>query len=113
MITFDELVAIGRDTQLDDRDEPCGICEAEPGELCGVECDKRGELAERRVRELVGNLPGEQFEELLAAAREREARDDETPGFFWAWCAVDEEATARGLGAARPSPAEYLRDLWS
>ncbi|NGO66773.1 hypothetical protein [Streptomyces boncukensis] len=113
MITFDELVKIGRDTQNDDLGDECLICQAEPGQPCGVDCDKRGELAARRVREMTVNLPGEQFEELLAAAREGEARDDETPGFFWAWLAVDEEATARGLGAARPSPAEHLRDLWS
>ncbi|QKW06959.1 hypothetical protein HUT18_11685 [Streptomyces sp. NA04227] len=113
MITFDELVSIGRDTQATDLNKRCLICEVEPGTPCTESCDKRGEAAARRVRDLVKNLPGAQFEELLAVAREREASDDETPGFFWAWSAVDEEATARGLGRPRPSAWEYLRDLWA
>lgn len=104
MITFDDLVKIGRDAQPDRDGQECGICRAEPGEPCGVECDKRGELAKRSVGELVINLTNEQFEELLAVARERQERDDQTPGSFWAWLAVDEEAMAR------PSLSDHQRN---
>ncbi|WP_432001598.1 hypothetical protein [Streptomyces sioyaensis] len=97
MITFDELVAIGRDTQNGDLGDRCLTCRAAAGEPCTLDCDDRGGAARKVVGAMVAGLAGEQFEEVLRAAREREARDDETPGFFWAWWAVDDEATARGL----------------
>lgn len=101
VIDFDELVRIGRDTQISNRREPCGICQAKPPQPCTLFCDARGDAAVRRVRDLLKNLPSEQFETLLDIARQSEARDDETPGFFWAWLAVTDEAFDRGYPSAR------------
>ncbi|WP_433856690.1 hypothetical protein [Streptomyces kronopolitis] len=97
MIDFDELVGIGRDTPAYHEGDDCLTCGAETGESCTLDCDDRGGEARKAVREQVAGLSGEQFEKVLRAAREREARDDETPGFFRAWWAVDDEAAARGL----------------
>lgn len=100
MIDFDELVKVGRDTPAYHEEDDCLVCGAETGEPCTLDCDQRGGEARKAVRAKVVGLTGEQFEKVLRAAREREARNDETPGFFWAWWAVDDEAAARGLPRA-------------
>ncbi|MEU8870470.1 hypothetical protein AB0D24_04755 [Streptomyces javensis] len=97
MIDFDELVKVGRDTPAYHEEDDCLDCGAKTGKPCDLDCDHRGGAAKKAVRAKIADLPTAQFEELLRVARKREAEDDETPGFFWAWWAVDEEAIARGV----------------
>ncbi|MDQ0762041.1 hypothetical protein [Streptomyces canus] len=95
--TFEDLVRIAASTEAPGMHDECGACEAAIGEPCTLNCDNRGAAARDAVRAEVVEMTGERFREVLKDAREREARDDETPGFFWAWWAVDAEAQARGL----------------
>lgn len=97
MKDFDELVKVARDEPPYTLSEECGTCGAEIGANCTVDCDTCGEKAVQAVRKLLDPLDGEEFAKMLRAAREREARDGETPGFFWAWEAVNDEADERGV----------------
>ncbi|MEU6595292.1 hypothetical protein ABZ923_39880 [Streptomyces sp. NPDC046881] len=97
-ITFDDLVRVALNAQPVTTDEECLTCGAEVGQPCTLKCDARGEAAKDMVADLIGDLPREEFQTILREAREREARDDDTPGFFWAWWEVDDEAQARGIG---------------
>ncbi|MGW2951547.1 hypothetical protein [Streptomyces eurythermus] len=97
-ITFEGLVQVALQAQPATTDEECLICGAEVGAPCALKCDARGEVAKDMVADLIGDLPREEFVTILREAREREARGDETPGFFWAWREIDDEAQARGMG---------------
>lgn len=96
--TLDDLIRHGLTVQTDTH-EHCGTCEARIGEPCTVDCDTRGEQSTEAIGALLREMPGDQFRQLLAEARKRNARDDETPGFHWAWRAVDIDASERGLDA--------------
>ncbi|MEV6738669.1 hypothetical protein AB0N14_17740 [Streptomyces sp. NPDC051104] len=97
-ITFESLVRVALKAQPCDTSDECGVCGAGADELCAVDCDNRGEVAMDQVADLIGDLPRDEFVSILRSALEREMVDDETPGFFWAWSAVDDEAQVRGLG---------------
>ncbi|WP_434593321.1 hypothetical protein [Streptomyces sp. A5-4] len=99
-ITFEDLVHTALQLPTASTDGECGTCGAESGEPCTLSCDDRGAQARKEVRAFLIHPPGAQFEEVLKDAREREERDDETPGFFWAWWAVDDEAERRGTSRA-------------
>ncbi|MGW4731805.1 hypothetical protein ACWEQC_22025 [Streptomyces shenzhenensis] len=96
-ITFEDLVQLAARTQPADVSEVCGTCGAAADATCTLDCDNRGAAAVDEVTNQIADLPCAEFEKILRSAREREARDDETPGFFWAWLAVDTEAEARGM----------------